>query len=358
MNKIRYLLIGDGTSPHLLKWTTELVKYYDVFLLSSRGIHEGIEKLLPADHLFPLDLSLKTEGGNLSLIFQVRKVFTIIRKINPSVVNAHYITSHGLLAAIVRQLPTMKFFLVQSAWGTDILVTPFTSAIYRLSTSYSLNRAQLITSDSEFMTGVIRNLSRTPVMTFPFGLDRLPEFDPDRKQTGLFFSNRIHSENYNIDEVLRFFSRIAKEDEKARLEVANDGDLHESLVELSRELKIADRVNFRGFMTVSEQSELFEKAEYFISIPTSDSTSVSLLEAMAYGCIPVLSDIPANREWVEHGKGGIFYTAQLNNSDLSAFRLRKDSAIELNRKLILEKAIFPDSIKRYSQSISQHIKEF
>src|SRR5436190_4621945 len=33
----------------------------------------------------------------------------------------------------------------------------------------------------------------------------------------------------------------------------------------------------------------------FVSVPSSDGTSSSLLEALAAGCLPVLSDIPANR---------------------------------------------------------------
>jgi glycosyltransferase involved in cell wall biosynthesis len=40
-------------------------------------------------------------------------------------------------------------------------------------------------------------------------------------------------------------------------------------------------------------------------VPESDGTSVSLLEAMSAGCLPVLSDLPANREWVREGDNGL-----------------------------------------------------
>lgn len=356
MSEIRYLLIGDGSSPHLVKWVRELVKYYNVFLISTQGIHPEITDLLPSGQLVSLDITMKPEGGNLALLFKIPKVFSLIKMIDPAVVNAHYITSYGLLAAVVKQLPYKKYLLVQSAWGTDILVTPFANRFYNLAARYSLNKAQLVTSDSEYMTAVVKKLSRTLVLTFPFGLDKLPGFDPALKQRGFFFSNRILSENYNIDEVLRFFNRIAKDNDQARLVIANDGDLRASLEELSRDLKIEDRIQFRGFIPAAEQEELYQQAEFFISIPTSDSTSVSLLEAMAHGCIPIVSDIPANQEWVRDGKGGIRYSPELNFSSLEEFRSQGARAIEINRKLIFEKAIFPDSMLHFSQYLMKYFE--
>src|SRR4029079_13645664 len=44
------------------------------------------------------------------------------------------------------------------------------------------------------------------------------------------------------------------------------------------------------------------RAEVYVSASRSDSTSQSLLEAMAAGALPVVSDIPGNREWVTDGE--------------------------------------------------------
>jgi len=44
------------------------------------------------------------------------------------------------------------------------------------------------------------------------------------------------------------------------------------------------------------------RAEVYVSASHSDSTSQSLLEAMAAGALPVVSDIEGNREWVGYGE--------------------------------------------------------
>ena len=53
----------------------------------------------------------------------------------------------------------------------------------------------------------------------------------------------------------------------------------------------------------------------------SDGMSLSLLEAMACGAFPVVSDIPANREWITHGVNG--YLVQLDSPTQLAERIDK-----------------------------------
>jgi glycosyltransferase involved in cell wall biosynthesis len=49
------------------------------------------------------------------------------------------------------------------------------------------------------------------------------------------------------------------------------------------------------------------RAEVYLSASRSDSTSLSLLEAMAAGAVPVVSDIEGNREWVADGQGASLF---------------------------------------------------
>jgi glycosyltransferase involved in cell wall biosynthesis len=48
------------------------------------------------------------------------------------------------------------------------------------------------------------------------------------------------------------------------------------------------------------------EAAAYVSTSRSDSTSISLLEAMASGATPVVSDIPGNREWLTPESGKFF----------------------------------------------------
>ena len=59
-----------------------------------------------------------------------------------------------------------------------------------------------------------------------------------------------------------------------------------------------------GIDAADTQAGWYARARWYVSLPESDSVSVSVLEALAHGCIPLLSDLPANRELVHPGDDG------------------------------------------------------
>lgn len=57
-------------------------------------------------------------------------------------------------------------------------------------------------------------------------------------------------------------------------------------------------------MSHGEIPKILSVADVFISTSLSDGNNVSLNEAMACGAFPIVSNIPANREWIDDGVTG------------------------------------------------------
>jgi len=345
MKKDKYLILADGKSSHTLKWIKELVKFYDLYLISLNGYDSALESYIVSEHIYSLNENVNAAGGNFRLLLKYFAIKKIVDKIKPHYVNAHYISSYGLLAALVkRATPSLK--LIQSAWGTDILVTPFENKIKFYVAKFALSQANLITSDSFFMSDKIEEIyKKVPIETFAFGLEKRDEDADIAKNENLIFSNRALSENYNIEKIIKWFAQLRND--KMRLIIANDGDMRQDLEALAVRLNISKQVEFVGFLSASQQKDIYKKANYYISIPSSDSTSVSLLEAMQYGCYPILSNLPANREWVIDGCNGSFFRDDL---DLIAneFAIQK-----INKAIIAKKAIFSKSIEKYIKKLKE-----
>ena len=338
--KEKYLVLSDGKSPHTLKWVKELYKYFETYLISLNGYDKQLLEYIDKDKIYVLNENVNSAGGNFKLLLKYFKIQDIVDKIEPKYVNAHYISSYGLLASLVKN-STHK--LILSAWGTDVLVTPFENIIKRKVTTFALNRADLVTSDSHFMSDKIKELANSVnVITFPFGLNSVDLTSEYKKSRNLIFSNRALSKNYNIDNVLKWFKTL---DIDMKLIIANDGEMREELQKYVKRNNLSSRVEFVGFLSQKEQEEIYKKATYYISIPSSDSTAVSLLEAMSFGCIPIVSNLPANREWILDGCNGIFWNKELKSLEISV------DANMLNRELISKKAIFTKSIKEYILNI-------
>jgi glycosyltransferase involved in cell wall biosynthesis len=79
----------------------------------------------------------------------------------------------------------------------------------------------------------------------------------------------------------------------------------------------------------------------YVSVASSDGTSVALLEALALGAVPVLSDIPANVAWIEDGETGVVVQATpaaVRAGIERAAGLDRRAAAERNLRTVSERA--------------------
>jgi glycosyltransferase involved in cell wall biosynthesis len=67
---------------------------------------------------------------------------------------------------------------------------------------------------------------------------------------------------------------------------------------------VMDRVTFPGFINNKDLPRFYHMADLYISASHVDGSSVSLMEGLACGLPCIVSDIPANREWVTNGVNG------------------------------------------------------
>ena len=77
-----------------------------------------------------------------------------------------------------------------------------------------------------------------------------------------------------------------------------------------RAWELGVKTEITGFIPRKALLQNIRRAHFFISAALSDSTPVSLLEAMALGAVPVVSDLPALAQWVTHGLNGLLFNPQ------------------------------------------------
>ena len=351
---LRVVLFGDGESPHLLKWGRALAPRVELSVASTRSLAPELAALVPRERALALGHHASFAGGNVAMARSLPRLVHWLRGVDADWVNAHYLTSHGTLAWLARKCG-VRARLAASAWGSDILVTPGQSALLRWATSRVLRDAAVCTSDSEYMARRMRELGARDVMTFPFGLDALPP-SPAGKEPRLFFANRGLEEIYDPRRVLSLFAGAAARWPDARLVVANGGSLRESLEARARELGLAGRIEFVGRLDTAAQSALYARARWYVSVPRSDSVSVSVLEAMGHGCIPLLSELPANRELVRDGANGLILPDGIDAFDVAALeRLAADAPAiaAANRDWVGAHALFGPSVDAFVARLEQ-----
>jgi glycosyltransferase involved in cell wall biosynthesis len=320
---------------------------------SSRGFAPGFDACVPPARRLALQTQPRASGGNAALLLQLPRLARWLQRVDADWVHAHYLTSHGTLAWLARALFGLRAQLVGSAWGSDILDTPQRSALLRGLTSRVLRACALTTSDSQVMAARMRELGAGEVMVFPFGLEAMPSAASASaaKDDTLFFANRGLEPIYQPQRVLQQFAALAGE--HGRLVVANDGTLRAALQQQAQALGLQDRVQFVGRLDADTQATHYARARWYLSLPRSDSVAVSVLEAMAHGCVPILSDLPANRELVRDGDNGLIVPdgALLAPQHVAALMPRADAVAAANRQWVQQHALFAPCVAAFLQRL-------
>lgn len=355
---MKICFLGDAGSVHIRRW----VEFFrdsgnEVHLISFRYAKiDGIK-------LYNLDESVNSNGNNIHYIKNIFKIRKIIKKINPDIINAHYLTSYGFIGSLVKgNIP-----FVVSTWGSDILVTPKKNKVYEMLTKYVLNKSDLITSDSEYMSSEIIKLNsdKNKVLTIPMGVSLSDiDFENINEDRDLvFLSMRTLCENSNIKCILDAFKIVLSKYENAKLIITNSGNLEEEILNYIEKIGIKNSVEFKGFINRENLFKLLNDGLAFISIPNSDSTSVTLLESMISGSFPIVSNLPANREWIDDEVNGLILE-NIDSDKLSQLMIRTiedknliKNARKLNRRIIEERAVWEDNmnfaIKSYKKILNK-----
>jgi glycosyltransferase involved in cell wall biosynthesis len=192
-----------------------------------------------------------------------------------------------------------------AAWGSDLLLAAGRGPLQHARAAYALQRADLVLCDADNLAAAARRAGarRETVRALPWGID-LTRFTPAPERTsGLIVSTRMHEPVYDLPTVIEAAARVLATHPHGTLVVVGDGSQRAALERLAATRLPAGRWRFTGRIAPQAMAELLGRAEVVISASHSDSTSQSLLETMACGAMPVVSDLEGNREWVGDGDG-------------------------------------------------------
>lgn len=287
-----------------------------------------------------------------TLLFKLVQFRSIIKKIKPEIVDAHYVIKYGFIAALTNFHP-----LVVTAWGSDILIQPKQNPVWHFVAKYTLKKADLIVCRSPFVKEEILKLGveASKIRIILLGVNTemfhpMPKDEKLKQELGIeqsepvVISTRSLSSVYNVETLLKAVPLVLAEIPEAKFVIIGKGEQEGYLRNSAQSLDILESVKFIGWVPHTEISRYLSSSDIYVSTSLSDGTSNSLLEAMACELAPVVTNIPANQQWVEDGVNG-FLVPVKNSRELAKkiiYLIKNEkervSFSEINRKIVQEKA--------------------
>ena len=241
--------------------------------------------------------------GKLGYFASGARARRILEHIKPDVVNAHYASSAGLAAWRSGFRP-----YAVTIHGSD-LISRSRSWLGRAILRRVLRQAALVNPVCGHMLGLLSDLgiSDDSIMVMPFGIElrNLPFRDRSDLCEGgirIVCTRSLGNAVYDIPTVIRAVAEARNRQPGITLSLPAGGELQGEFESLSRELGVDDVVDFGGGYEPQELPRILAEHDVYVSASLWDGASLSLMEAMASGLFPVVSDVPANSEWLEDGE--------------------------------------------------------
>ena len=257
----------------------------------------------------------------------------VINEIKPDLIHAGPIQTCAFLAVLSGFHPILTM-----SWGFDLMQDAERNEWMKWVTRYTLRRSTFFTSDAQITRdkAIAYGMNPDRTVVFPWGVD-LKRFSPEqlsvgkkekvvkpktqtiRRKSFVLFCNRSWESRYGVDVLAKAFVKVAKQREDVSLLLLSGGSQVQAIRQILMNGGVLDRVQFGGQISQRDLPRWYHMADLFISPSHVDGSSVSLMEALACGLPALVSDIPANKEWVSEGDNGWLFPD--GNADILAEKI-------------------------------------
>ncbi len=300
------LIIGNPKSIHTQRLSQFFTEKYEVNLLPE-GMDFGIKSFLKA----------------------LQSLKEIISKIKPDVLVLYQLNLTAFIAILANKKHKIPVFSI--GIGSDILVMPKRGFLYKAMLKYILKNSQAYNAGSPYLLEQMKQYcpKGKEIVLANLGIEPIESSEKQK----IIYSNRLHSSLYRIDEVIKAFAKFVSKPQYSdwQLVVAATGKEKE-FQQLADTLGVKDKVKFVGWLSQKENAEYYSKSKIYISLPTSDSFPISLMEAMSAECLCVISDLPAYKGLMKNGENCLVVSdKEIEKADYL------EQVLELDKKEVLLK---------------------
>jgi glycosyltransferase involved in cell wall biosynthesis len=287
-------MANQGHDVHVISYTTHAKQ--DVGHANIK-----VHKIEPKYNIFSKHLPKK---AHYIKTMQVRK---IVKEIKPDIIHGHFLTDYGLYTIFGGNARKIIHLT-----GSDVYLNWKTSRLQKIFDQYVLKKVDVIISPSNHTASKLMDyfdVDPSKVVIFPEGID--PNiFNLDVKPCLIdtnnytVISTRRHYPVYNIKLLIESIPYVLEEVQNVKFIILGDGPENEKLRDLSAKIGVKDNIMFVGSVDHHDIPKWLTSSNIYVSTTLSDSLGLSNLEAMACGVFPIVTDIPAVREYILDGENG------------------------------------------------------
>ena len=344
-DRLKVLVLADSRSFHTERYVRELVRQ------GCRVVTASLERGSLGHY------QLKRRGPIRQLHYWLSsfEIRSVIKKFRPDIINPHFASGYGYSAALAVGKSGPPIVLV--LWGSDILIVPQKSFLHRRKTTVALKRAKQVFGDSHYLLSAAKKLAPlTNSAVAPWGIERrylaFHRRDYRLQKPLRIIVPRLHEPVYNNAFIIKALASLLQEG-KVTVTFPSFGSLYGQFKRQAADISTYG-IEFYDKMPRHQFLKFMSGFDLYLSASRSDSSPVSLIEAMALGLIPIAADIPGVAEWLTPESGYLFPENDTATLQITIEKIiREADPHETMRQTSLERV---ETTAIFESSIAEQIK--
>ncbi len=155
-----------------------------------------------------------------------------------------------------------------------------------------------------------RGIPRGDISVVHCGIDNsIYNYDPTVKkydEPTILYLGRVKKYK-SVDHLIRAFKIVLDKIAKARLKIVGSGDYLPQLQSLAADLKIDDRVDFPGFVSLQDKVEIMRRSHVAVYPSLKEGWGLTNIEANACGTAVIAANVPGLKDSVVENQTGLLY---------------------------------------------------
>lgn len=244
-------------------------------------------------------------------------VFAIqaLKHIRPHLVHVHFAVPSGPLGYLIKKLYNIPYLITLHGGDVPGFLPEETDFVFRVIKPFTVP----IWKEAEYVIAVSESLKELaeqaypgiPVLVIPNGIDvplTFSQYESGKQKVRILFIGRFSKQKdpvLFVKSINILLNMDANLKNKIDVWMIGDGYLRPVVERYNKKFGLTDVIKITGWMNDMDISKILAQADILVNTSRAEGFSLAILQAMASGVAVVATNVPGNREVIQHRVTGL-----------------------------------------------------
>lgn len=139
----------------------------------------------------------------------------------------------------------------------------------------------------------------------PIRTDALWERIPNTSgKVKIGYAARLVKQQKRADLIVELLEQLEKKGMEYCMQIVGEGECSELIATYIADRRLQGKIQLMGRLPRSKMDSFWKNQDIFVNLSEYEGTSLAMLEAMGYGCVPVVTDVSGAKEFIKANENG------------------------------------------------------